>query len=935
MSGKDGEAIAEGGYAWEALRTFLHFPPVGDAGSRKRADPRSAAAEGLAALVNAATRGDIRDVTFDAPDVAQALKGFFLSAYAADRETRLFHSRSQLRDVRVFFRCVLRLPEFDEAVGTRTFFFSRKVASGCLRCLCSRSPHSGRQSGWDVRSDEPSIEEDRDDEINFMGEFLFRCYKYQHVRDRSFLRTHMGAILQRLASKPSRGGALAGSKVLQVVAKAIRGFKTPLGPEHDRLIMKILLPLHAVDGKISHTEPLISLFYSSLMECLIEFVKLDARGYAGKILRHILIHWPAPSAGNSPKEILLMRGVSTILETIETVRDKTGNAGEKNAGQILDRAEIELLSRRIASSLSSENSQVCQAALKMWSEDRVSSFFFSHAQEVLPLVTTPLLEKCCSHWNHTVRRMSGLVLREWLSRAPEALLLATILRGKRREDILELADELVERESAGSPAHGKKTSSSGASKVIDAPPQITSGSLSVLDVVFGKELGTGSFGTVKHAYKIVRGEPRSRWPQLAIKQIDKRHADVANREAKVMSALCHEGGVARRHPGLVLLVAPPFYSRSHVLLAMEYCARGDLHTQIVRQAERLSKRTAAFMTLEIMSGLSWLHEKGFVYSDLKPENILIDSTGRLKLCDFGAARKLSETERGMPMEGTAIYMAPEILRGSASLSFAADLWSLGCVVHFMLSSRVPAGLGPSLDIDEVAHRVVRWAGENNAEDCEEHVGGSFPSYFDRDARSFCAGLLKLDPRERLTLQQCQSHPLLQRASPPLPGMDEIYEHEPPRLPRQREKPSSETGEWAKRSFSLLVAPLPGKFSFQRGADTDEPNTILECDEERAISWIPSRQQLVRGMPAINEQVAAFTETASEGKNNGSLNSARPVVPRFSGVPRVGASSGARLLGRRPPMARTAHPGTRSRGNYGAASKQRNRYLVKGLDLTAG
>ena len=102
---------------------------------------------------------------------------------------------------------------------------------------------------------------------------------------------------------------------------------------------------------------------------------------------------------------------------------------------------------------------------------------------------------------------------------------------------------------------------------------------------------------------------------------------------------------------------------------------------------RLNERTVGFMTLEILSGLNWLHTCGYVYSDLKPENILITSKGYLKLCDFGACRLITEIERGQPLEGTAMYMSPELLNGKGSLTTSVDMWSLGCVVHFMCSSR--------------------------------------------------------------------------------------------------------------------------------------------------------------------------------------------------------------------------------------------------------
>jgi serine/threonine protein kinase len=218
----------------------------------------------------------------------------------------------------------------------------------------------------------------------------------------------------------------------------------------------------------------------------------------------------------------------------------------------------------------------------------------------------------------------------------------------------------------------------------------------MFDVVFGQVLGAGSFGVVKQAYKIIRGKSRSEWPVYAIKQMDTKHRGLAKREEKVMMDMLSEtkekengenledGGEAderrsrrsrtrRRksppHPGLIRLVSPVFESRRTVNLVMEYAAGGDLHERVVHSTKRFSTRAVKFLTLEILSGLRWIHERGYVFSDLKPENILIDATDRrLKLCDFGAARRADNTERGEAMEGTPMYMSPEMLKGDGMLT---------------------------------------------------------------------------------------------------------------------------------------------------------------------------------------------------------------------------------------------------------------------------
>lgn len=88
-----------------------------------------------------------------------------------------------------------------------------------------------------------------------------------------------------------------------------------------------------------------------------------------------------------------------------------------------------------------------------------------------------------------------------------------------------------------------------------------------------------------------------------------------------------------------------------------------------------------------------------ILRDLKPENILLDDKFHIKITDFGTARIMGEpVEKTEPQEGqrptrrrnsfvgTAQFVAPEILQGKEP-SFGTDLWSLGCIIFQMLTSK--------------------------------------------------------------------------------------------------------------------------------------------------------------------------------------------------------------------------------------------------------
>src|SRR5207245_5572946 len=104
-------------------------------------------------------------------------------------------------------------------------------------------------------------------------------------------------------------------------------------------------------------------------------------------------------------------------------------------------------------------------------------------------------------------------------------------------------------------------------------------------------------------------------------------------------------------------------------------------------------RAAAGMIVTLARAMHVAHQAGMVHRDLKPLNVLFDESGRLKVADFGLAKRLEDesgqTQSGQVM-GTPSYMAPEQARGDTkAVGPAADVYALGAIFYEMLTGRPP------------------------------------------------------------------------------------------------------------------------------------------------------------------------------------------------------------------------------------------------------
>ncbi|KAJ3333579.1 Chk1 protein kinase [Gonapodya sp. JEL0774] len=175
------------------------------------------------------------------------------------------------------------------------------------------------------------------------------------------------------------------------------------------------------------------------------------------------------------------------------------------------------------------------------------------------------------------------------------------------------------------------------------------------------------------------------------------------------------------HPNIIKLVAKHENERAFVIF-MEWAEGGELFDRIAPDIG-IDEDLAHLYFVQLIHAVEHLHSRGISHRDLKPENILLDSSGNLKLSDFGLATVFKDDKgRRRAIQspcGTPPYVAPEIYKPYEG--DAIDIWSCGVILYVLLCG------------------------------------------------TLLRGILSIDPAQRFTVSQIKAHPWFTRSNPVLHG----------------------------------------------------------------------------------------------------------------------------------------------------------------------
>ncbi|EGF82985.1 hypothetical protein BATDEDRAFT_33909 [Batrachochytrium dendrobatidis JAM81] len=293
-----------------------------------------------------------------------------------------------------------------------------------------------------------------------------------------------------------------------------------------------------------------------------------------------------------------------------------------------------------------------------------------------------------------------------------------------------------------------------------------------------RELGQGAYGVVCAATDMSTGK------DVAIKKVHNvfQKPILAKRALREIKLLTHFAGHENITSILDMEIAD-FTSFNEIYITQELM-EADMH-QIIRSEQPLTDAHYQYFIYQICRGLKYIHSANVLHRDLKPGNLLVNADCELKICDFGLARGLMDTQdSGFMTEyvATRWYRAPEIMLAFRNYTKAIDMWSVGCIFAELLGSKP---LFKGRDYVDQLNQILSVLGTPDDETLSR-IGSDRAQMYIRSlpqmpkipfvnlyssaselgsvflhGLEMLEGLLKFDPATRMTVDEALVHPYLE------------------------------------------------------------------------------------------------------------------------------------------------------------------------------
>ncbi|OAY50885.1 mitogen-activated protein kinase kinase kinase 5 [Manihot esculenta] len=263
----------------------------------------------------------------------------------------------------------------------------------------------------------------------------------------------------------------------------------------------------------------------------------------------------------------------------------------------------------------------------------------------------------------------------------------------------------------------------------------------------GKLIGRGTYGSV------FVGTNRETGALCAMKEVDiipddPKSAECIKQLEQEIRFLQH-----LKHPNIVQYYGSEI-ADDHFYIYLEYVYPGSISKYVREHCGVMTESIVRNFTRHILSGLDYLHSTKTIHRDIKGANLLVDSSGVVKLADFGMAKHLTGLSYELSLKGSPHWMAPEVIKAvmqkdtNSDLALAVDIWSLGCTVIEMFTGKPPWG---NLQGPQAMFKVL-------------HKAPPIPEALSSEAKDFICCCFRRNPAERPSASKLLEHPFVRNSS---------------------------------------------------------------------------------------------------------------------------------------------------------------------------
>ncbi|XP_071211276.1 mitogen-activated protein kinase kinase kinase kinase 4-like isoform X3 [Salvelinus alpinus] len=202
-------------------------------------------------------------------------------------------------------------------------------------------------------------------------------------------------------------------------------------------------------------------------------------------------------------------------------------------------------------------------------------------------------------------------------------------------------------------------------------------------------VGNGTYGQVYKGRHVKTGQLAA----IKVMDVTEDEEEEIKLEINMLKKYSHHRNIATYY-GAFIKKSPPGHD-DQLWLVMEFCGAGSI-TDLVKNTKgnTLKEDWIAYISREILRGLTHLHAHHVIHRDIKGQNVLLTENAEVKLVDFGVSAQLDRTVgRRNTFIGTPYWMAPEVIacdeNPDATYDYRSDLWSTGITAIEMAEGAPP------------------------------------------------------------------------------------------------------------------------------------------------------------------------------------------------------------------------------------------------------